>query len=191
MVASSTDAGQVKEDQRHTEIQCPKVEELIKKFVRADVKEVPKMLSQVLHLITIAAEEDKTNHGNIVWTKELHETELTREQFLRLVSQVHQQHCQSDVAMAMLGLKCMEEEEPEMAEVCLQSAVRANPESLMATENLRVLRECMIHRWHFRMLNDLQRNSAYAKAIGVAVEGLVEAVPLVLDIGCGTGLLRY
>ena len=194
-MTTSGSAMQVKESQRYSEVQCSEVDELIEICLKEDVKEVPKVLSRLLHSITVAQDEDKngfSDHDSATGEKQLHLTKLTREQFSRLVSQIHQQHCHSDVAMAMLGLQCMAEEEPDMAEVCLQSALRANPDCLMAAENLRMLQERTIYRWHFRMLNDLQRNSAYSKAIGMAVEGLVqEEVPLVLDIGCGTGLLRY
>eukprot|EP00794_Sanderia_malayensis_P007289 gene7289-8103_t len=43
-----------------------------------------------------------------------------------------------------------------------------------------------IPRWHFKMLNDFERNSAYKKAISKAV---AEGHTTVLDIGSGTGIL--
>ena len=45
-----------------------------------------------------------------------------------------------------------------------------------------------VERWHFKMLNDYQRNKAYHDALVMTVQK--SDVSSVLDIGCGTGLLR-
>ncbi len=93
-----------------------------------------------------------------------------------------------DVAMTMLGVKCLDEGIYEQAQFFLTSALRADPESLVAKENLRALYDRMVHRWHFHMLNDIQRNSAYSKALHLALQDIPNCS--VLDIGSGTGILR-
>jgi type II protein arginine methyltransferase len=45
----------------------------------------------------------------------------------------------------------------------------------------------VMDRWHFKMINDRQRNEAYFQAVSQAVQS--GDVSSVLDIGCGTGLL--
>lgn len=49
------------------------------------------------------------------------------------------------------------------------------------------LKQQMVERWHFRMLNDSHRNEMYKKAIRKSVQGKNRLK--VLDIGTGTGLL--
>lgn len=56
-------------------------------------------------------------------------------------------------------------------------------------EALREIKERLVHRWHFLMLNDMNRNSVYYKAITEALKKLDK--PVVLDIGSGTSILRY
>jgi type II protein arginine methyltransferase len=69
-----------------------------------------------------------------------------------------------------------------------------NPDFLKAQENLDNACGKVVERWHFRMVNDVARNTAYQQAIDVAVQQL-EGINgseryQVLDIGTGTGLLR-
>lgn len=45
----------------------------------------------------------------------------------------------------------------------------------------------LVERWHFRMLNDVQRNSAFRRAIAGAIT--THGFRNILDIGTGTGLL--
>lgn len=92
-----------------------------------------------------------------------------------------------DVAMTMLGVKCLDEGMHEQAKFFLSTAILADQECLIAKENLHVLYDRMVNRWHFHMLNDIQRNSAYSKALHLALQ-----TPhcTVLDIGSGTGILR-
>ena len=64
---------------------------------------------------------------------------------------------------------------------------QANPffsPSLYCMENLK---NALVERWHFIMLNDFERNQAYKMAIKKAVEAGYSSV---LDIGAGTGLFR-
>ena len=45
-----------------------------------------------------------------------------------------------------------------------------------------------IPRWHFRMLNDAKRNQFFFTAIEKAI---INGYKDIIDIGCGTGILRY
>lgn len=101
---------------------------------------------------------------------------------------VYSTHKDDDIAMTMLGVKCMDEGLYEQAEFFLSSALQADPACLLAKENRRILFDRMVHRWHFHMLNDVQRNSAYFKAIHLAIQSTPNCT--VLDVGSGTGLLR-
>lgn len=59
-------------------------------------------------------------------------------------------------------------------------------------ESLENTKSFIVDRWHFRMLNDKQRNVAYDTAIRRAVSSFIARCgrpPTVLDIGAGTGLL--
>ncbi|KAI8508418.1 protein-arginine omega-N symmetric methyltransferase [Branchiostoma belcheri] len=55
-----------------------------------------------------------------------------------------------------------------------------------ARENLQCVCTALVERWHFRMLNDQARNTAFHQAIQRAVLGGHDTV---LDIGTGTGIL--
>ena len=92
-------------------------------------------------------------------------------------------------AMTMLGVKCLDEGVYNQAEFFLRVALEADSGYLSAKENLRVLFDRVVNRWHFHMLNDVQRNSAYFRAIHSAVRFIPNCT--VLDIGSGTGILRY
>ena len=171
-------------------------DEMLEKCMKAPPEEVPSILAPVLQAIVVAAEacvKSPIEQGTIILTskeeKKHAAREVKRTKFLEFVQRIQEQHHDNDVAMAMLGLKCMDEEEYSMAEGCFSAAIIANSECLMAVENLRVLYERMIHRWHFHMLNDLQRNSAYSKAITMAMQELSQD-SAIIDIGSGTGLLR-
>ena len=71
---------------------------------------------------------------------------------------------------------------------CFRKAIKLNPDYLGAKENLENTCSHLVERWHFGMLNDLKRNQAYRAAIHRAV---ARGHQCVLDIGSGTGLLRY
>lgn len=92
-------------------------------------------------------------------------------------------------AMTMLGVKCLDESLYEQAEFLLKRALQSQPDFLGAKENLRVLFDRVVNRWHFHMLNDIHRNSSYFRAIHSAVRSIPDCT--VLDIGSGTGILRY
>lgn len=57
--------------------------------------------------------------------------------------------------------------------------------SLMASEAIARIAALTIPRWHFPMLNDTERNNAFARAL----RQRIEPGAFVLDIGAGTGLL--
>lgn len=58
---------------------------------------------------------------------------------------------------------------------------------LPALNNIEILHCHFVDRWHYRMLNDSKRNLAYKKAIH---ERISQGYKTVLDIGCGTLILR-
>lgn len=60
-----------------------------------------------------------------------------------------------------------------------------NPHRVMAEKNLNSLKNLLVERWHFRMLNDNLRNEAYRQAI----KELNPRKDKVIDVGTGTGLL--
>ncbi|KAH9373697.1 hypothetical protein HPB48_018658 [Haemaphysalis longicornis] len=70
----------------------------------------------------------------------------------------------------------------------IRKALEINPNYTAARLSLDGLKTSVLERWHFRMLNDSQRNEAFDEAIGAAVR---DGHKLVLDIGAGTGLLRF
>lgn len=68
----------------------------------------------------------------------------------------------------------------------LNEAQRLNPNDLNAKEGIDNLKNEFIERWHFRMLNDYQRNINYSEAIK---EAIMKKNIGILDIGTGTGIL--
>ena len=91
--------------------------------------------------------------------------------------------------MTMFGVKCLDEGVYNQAEFFFRVALEADSDYLSSKENLRVLFDWMVNRWHFHMLNDVQRNSTYFRAIHSTVKSIPNCT--VLDIGSGTGILRY
>lgn len=67
-------------------------------------------------------------------------------------------------------------------------AVKLNPGFADARENFYRVANWLVERWHFIMLNDARRNLTYLRAIEGAVRSGSKSV---LDIGTGTGILRY
>ncbi|XP_035681663.1 protein arginine N-methyltransferase 9-like [Branchiostoma floridae] len=65
-------------------------------------------------------------------------------------------------------------------------ALQLDPGHRSARENLQSVCTALVERWHFRMLNDRARNTAFHQAIQRAVLGGHDTV---LDIGTGTGIL--
>ncbi|XP_033127146.1 protein arginine N-methyltransferase 9-like [Anneissia japonica] len=69
-----------------------------------------------------------------------------------------------------------------------RQALKLNPNLHSARESLNNLLNALVERWHFRMLNDKWRNTAYKDAIHRAVK-TAHGPMNVLDIGAGTGIL--
>ncbi|CAH0722966.1 unnamed protein product, partial [Brenthis ino] len=67
-----------------------------------------------------------------------------------------------------------------------QKALVIDAGYVTAEKNLNSLKNLMVERWHFRMLNDKIRNDSYRAAIN---EKVIPKKTNVLDLGTGTGLL--
>lgn len=95
-----------------------------------------------------------------------------------------------EAVIFLLGKCCMGEEMYTEAEFFLRRILTdINSDCLSAKESLQIMYDVIVPRWHFVMLNDVTRNSAYSHAIANAVGSIPDCS--VLDIGSGTGLLRY
>ena len=109
--------------------------------------------------------------------------------FRRLVHSVHTLYSTDPLVAAVLGTKCLNEGALKEAGLYLNASLTLDPYCLLARENMATLNQQLVHRWHFKMLNDLTRNSTYFRAINSTVRTIPQCT--VLDIGSGTGLLRY
>lgn len=69
---------------------------------------------------------------------------------------------------------------------CFEEILKLNSNYLKSYQNLDNVKNQLVERWHFRMLNDVHRNAVYRNAIGTAI---ANGRSKVLDIGTGTGLL--
>ncbi|CAG9782696.1 unnamed protein product [Diatraea saccharalis] len=67
-----------------------------------------------------------------------------------------------------------------------QRSLNLNSSSVNAEKNINSIKNLLLERWHFRMLNDKVRNEAYYNAIS---ETVIRFKDSVLDIGTGTGIL--
>lgn len=67
-----------------------------------------------------------------------------------------------------------------------RTALNIDAGYVSAEKNLNSLKNLMVERWHFRMLNDKTRNDGYRAALHEAIE---PGATTVLDLGTGTGLL--
>ena len=105
-----------------------------------------------------------------------------------VAKRVYSLYKEDPVAMTMLGVKCLEGGLYEQAKFFLHTALQEDPEYLVAKEELCALSDCIVERWHFHMLNDVQRNSAYSRAIQLALEDTPHCT--IVDIGSGTGILK-
>lgn len=79
------------------------------------------------------------------------------------------------------------DDRPFEAKCCFEAVLLKEPTFLNSYQNLVNLKQQMVERWHFRMLNDTNRNEMYKQAIQKAIQG--NKYDKVLDIGTGTGLL--
>lgn len=161
---------------------CPSCRPKIKEQLLIALSHVIDRLDLSRHCIREVGETSSTkisSHG------------LTSDQLL--FSQISESMCSMFAgepdAMTMLGVKCLDEGLYNQAEFFLRVALESDSDYLAAKENLHVLFDRMVNRWHFHMLNDVQRNSAYFRAIHRVVKSIPNCS--VLDIGSGTGILRY
>lgn len=76
--------------------------------------------------------------------------------------------------------------EIDIARRYLELAFKASDNYLPAEKNLMIVKWHQIPRWHFRMLNDVERNISYEKAISSV---MAKGYKNVVDIGAGCGLL--
>lgn len=88
------------------------------------------------------------------------------------------------VALNNLAVIYRDQGDPQRSIEILRRVALLNPELTEAQENLRNAYNDVVPAWHFAMVNDVPRNSAYQAAITSAAPG-----KRVLDIGTGTGLL--
>lgn len=118
----------------------------------------------------------------------------TPEEFLTLLSRCYSSCSNNPQLLLELARKCHHLSLIQQAELICQRALLLQPNHPVIKEYQRHLLHQMVNRWHFLMLNDVQRNSSYFKAILKAVRDLEPrdgAGPVVvLDIGSGTGILR-
>lgn len=73
------------------------------------------------------------------------------------------------------------------AQCCFEKILSIEPNYLKSYQNLDNVKNQLVERWHFGMLNDSDRNRKYRAAIGKAIQQRSQVS--VLDIGTGTGLL--
>ncbi len=112
------------------------------------------------------------------------------EAFSLLVNEISSSYLSADkLVLRMLGTKCLDEGILQQAQALLAAAITVDPDCPSIRESLREVHEQMVTRWHFHMLNDVARNSAYFRAIRKAVGQISDCI--VLDIGSGTGILRF
>lgn len=83
------------------------------------------------------------------------------------------------------GQASLERKQFDDAREFFESALYLDPEHPEARTGLRRVYRKIVPRWHFEMLNDHERNSAFERALAKAVTNS----SVVLDIGSGSGLL--
>ena len=98
----------------------------------------------------------------------------TLQQAIEVLPENEDWRCQ--LAELYIKLENFEDEALKMVETC---------QSIKAKDLSNTLKSNLIQRWHFAMLNDAQRNSAYQKAL----IQVVSPRDKVIDVGTGTGIL--
>ncbi|HMI95750.1 MAG TPA: tetratricopeptide repeat protein [Micropepsaceae bacterium] len=87
-------------------------------------------------------------------------------------------------ALNNLGVIYRDAKKTDAAIAAFRKAIELGPDSPQAKANLRSAYRDVVPAWHFAMMDDRRRNSAYDAVIRRAVPG-----KRVLDIGTGSGLL--
>ena len=119
-----------------------------------------------------------------------HVLETSPALFHKLLEIVIPKFNKDEAVLLLVSKKCLDEEMYVETGYFLQKILtNLNPDCLIAKEGLRTMYEVVVPRWHFLMLNDVVRNLSYSRAIASAVGRIPDCS--VLDIGSGTGLLRY
>lgn len=91
-------------------------------------------------------------------------------------------HLNARVNLAMIKNRCGKRAQSVQI---LEKTLELDPTHKHASDLLRKMYRKMVPSWHFDMLNDEERNNAYAAAI----ENVARNASHVLDIGTGSGLL--
>ena len=93
----------------------------------------------------------------------------------------------ADLAESLVskGRAHLENKQYDDARHCFESALYLSPDHRGALLGLNRVHRKLIPRWHFEMLNDEERNSAFERALSKAITPYTT----VLDIGSGSGLL--
>ena len=93
----------------------------------------------------------------------------------------------ADLAESLVskGRAHLENKQYDDARHCFESALYLSPDHREARLGLNRVHRKLIPRWHFEMLNDRERNSAFEQALSKAITHSTT----VLDIGSGSGLL--
>lgn len=108
------------------------------------------------------------------------ELELAR-QYYKKALDISADDEESNILMA----NCLRDSNDSAAEQFYQKVLKVNPLNAIAKDNLNRLSKSKIAAWHFNMLADEARNSAFDRALAKHVN----KGDLVLDIGTGSGLL--
>src|SRR5918992_147165 len=88
-------------------------------------------------------------------------------------------------SLAHKGKSHLDRKQYDDARHCFESALYLSPEHRGARLGLNRVHRKLIPRWHFEMLNDEERNSAFERVLSKAITPSTT----VLDIGSGSGLL--
>lgn len=110
------------------------------------------------------------------------------EHFMSAFPQLYSRCHDDPLLLLSLAKKCHSLSLDQQAEWLCSTALTLHPCNPAIKEYRRYIIHQLVDRWHFLMLNDIQRNSSYFKAILKAVKKWEE--PIIMDIGSGTGLLR-
>lgn len=114
------------------------------------------------------------------------ERESKIEELFRCYKVVNEIISDSEVILNNIGAQLFRIGYTDEAAMYIRKSLEINPEYTAARENLDNICCHLVERWHFRMLNDVNRNTAFLSALQKAAKlGFTS----VLDMGAGTGIL--
>ncbi|XP_050416790.2 protein arginine N-methyltransferase 9 [Patella vulgata] len=119
------------------------------------------------------------------WTEEL-ETQNRIEDLFKCYEQACDVFPECETALNNIGAQLFRLGYIDEGAMYIRKAIRLAPDYVAARQNLENICSYLVDRWHFRMLNDITRNTAYKQAI---LKSVSNGVQTILDIGAGTGLL--